>query len=112
MTNEFYKTAEEHYSFLLNQYKEKLNSEEVEKLAFEVVNKMAENGNITTPEQAIEKIAEYRDKAIEELKILNQALDLGPVEKTAEVPKLGSLSEAPSGDGQDNLTSFLLEDFY
>ncbi len=112
--SDFYKTAEEHYSFLLNEYKKNLSFQEIEKVAFEVVTKMAEKGQISTPEEAIEKIAEYREKAIDDLKIIDKALDFGPVEKTAETQKaaeLGSLSDTPSGDGQDNLTSFLLEDY-
>jgi len=112
LDNEFIKTAEEHYNFLLNEYKENISSKEIEKVAFEVVNKMVETGNITTPEEAIEKIAEYRSKGLEDLEIIKKAIDIGPVMKTAEhnSVKLGSLSDDPSGDGQDNLTSFLLED--
>ncbi len=114
MTNDFYKTAHEHFDFLLDQYKEKLNSEEIEKVAFEVINRMIHNGQISTPEEAIIKVAEYKQKALDDLKIIDKALDLGPVEKTAEIftaPELGSLSDTPSAESQDNLTSFLLEDY-
>jgi len=112
LDKDLYKTAEDHYNFLLSNYKDTLNSKEIEKLAFAVVTKMAEVGTISTPEEAIEKIAEYREKGLEDLKIIEKAIDLGPVVKTAEHEsvKLGSLSDSPSGDGQDNLTSFLLED--
>jgi hypothetical protein len=44
---------------------------------------------------------------LEDLEIAKKAIELNP---TQEVVKLGSLADTPS-DGQDNLTSFLLEDF-
>lgn len=114
MENTFYKTAEAHYQFLLEKYKESLDSKDVEKIAYEIVGKLAERKEISTPLEAIEKIAEYREKGLDDLRIVRKALDFSPVEKTAETakaPELGLLSDTPSGDGQDNLTSFLLEDY-
>jgi uncharacterized protein Smg (DUF494 family) len=112
----FEKTAQEHYSYLLEEYEKSQGQEEVEKLAMTVITKMVEREDITEPGEVIEKLAELRQQSTEDLKVLEKAVELGRKSgdeeptKTASAP-LGSLSEEHNGDGQDSLTKFLLEDY-
>jgi hypothetical protein len=112
----FKKTAQEHYNFLLEEYEKSQSIEEVEKLAMTVVTKMVEREDITEPGEVIEKLADLRQQTSEDLKVLEKAVELGRIPgnegpiKTASA-SLGTLTETPSGDGQDNITKFLLEDY-
>jgi len=112
----FEKTAQEHYNFLLEEYEKSQSIEEVEKLAMAVVTKMVEREDITEPGEVIEKLADLRQQTSEDLKVLEKAVELGRIPgnegpaKTASA-SLGTLTETPSGDGQDNITKFLLEDY-
>jgi len=107
---EFEKTAQEQYKFLLTEFEKKQVHEEVEKLAMAVITKMVEKSDITEPGEVIEKLAELRQQSIEDLKVLEKAVELGRNTKETSV-KLGSLSDEASYDGKDPLTSFLLEDY-
>ena len=112
----FEKTAQEHYNFLLEEYEKSQGADEREKLAMTVVTKMVERADLTEPGEVLEKLAELRQQTTEDLKILEKAVELGRIPggegptKTASA-SLGSLAEIPSGDDQDNLTKFLLEDY-
>jgi hypothetical protein len=112
----FEKTAQEHYNFLLEEYEKSQGNEEVEKLAMTVITKMVEREDITEPGEVIEKLAELRQQTSEDLKVLEKAVELGRMPSNEEPSKtasasLGTLTETPSGDGQDSLTQFLLEDY-
>ncbi len=112
----FEKTAEEHYKFLLEEYEKSQSIEEIEKLAMIVVTKMVEREDITEPGEVIEKLADLRQQTPEDLKVLEKAVEMGRIPgkegptKTASA-LLGTLTEIPSGDGQDNITKFLLADY-
>ncbi len=113
----FEKTAQEHYNFLLEEYEKSQGVEEVEKLAMTVVTKMVEREDITEPGEVIEKLADLRQQTPEDLKVLEKAVELGRNPGSDKGPTktasalLGTLTETPSGDGQDNITKFLLEDY-
>jgi uncharacterized protein Smg (DUF494 family) len=112
----FEKNAQEHYNFLLEEYEKSQGSQEVEKLAMTVITKMVEREDITEPNEVIEKLAELRQQTTEDLKVLDKAVELGRVQSTEEPTKiastsLGHLTDEPTGDGQDNITKFLLEDY-
>ena len=112
----FEKTAQEHYNFLLEEYEKSPGHEEVEKLAMTVITKMVEREDLTEPSEVIEKLAELRQQTTEDLKVLEKAVELGRKPGSEESVKtasklLGSLSETPTGDGQDSLTRYLLEDY-
>lgn len=112
----FEKTAQEQFDFLLEEYEKSQGAEEREKLAMAVITKMVERADITEPGEVLEKLAELRQQSNEDLKVLEKAVELGRIPGVEEPTKtasasLGSLSESPSGDDQDNLTKFLLEDY-
>jgi len=112
----FEKRAQEHYSFLLEEYEKSQGIDEVEKLAMAVITKMVEREDITEPGEVIEKLAELRQQSAEELKVLEKAVELGRIHKnetpTKTASSLGHLSDSSNGDGQNNLIKFLLEDEY
>jgi hypothetical protein len=112
--NKLLKTAADKLRTLAQETKTYRNKEEIEKLAFSIVTKMAEQNSFDSPKEALEKYSEYKEKDIEDLKITEKALELdlknffNNQEKVAE--DLGSLTNEPTGHDMDNLTSMLLED--
>jgi len=90
---------------------------EREKQASVIVTKLVDSENLSTPTQVLEKLAELRDKDLDELKVIDKALEYNPQsssqpahqEKIAD-GSLGHLSDSPSGDGMDNLTQFLMSE--
>lgn len=111
----FSQEVQKKYDFLLDEHKDNLERKEIEKLAMEAIEKQVDDGDIGSPTELLEKLSEYREQSVEELQILNKAIDLGKSPKVrTEVEKeasFGTLSEKYSVDGQENnLISFLLED--
>lgn len=109
----------EKYDFLLDQYRVKSATEEVEKLATIIIDKQIESGNISEPAEVIEKLAEYRGQTVEELTVLDKAVDLGfspkeEMEKEAST-ELGKIAEdshdySSGGNAEDRFVDFLITD--
>lgn len=98
---EIMKTAAVQLRGLSTKLKEYVEKEEIAKLAEEIIKK-------TLGDETLLKLAEYKEKNIEELKIIEKAIEL---HKTGEL-NLGSLSQDFSDNGElDALTAFLVEDY-
>jgi hypothetical protein len=110
--NSIYGDIKEKYSFLLDEHKKSNEQENIEKLAFSAVEKLVEKGSISEPQEVIEKLSEFRNNSVEELKILNKAIELGR-DTTSDDIKLGSLAEEKPAfpeSAEDKFNNFLLSD--
>lgn len=117
---EMLKQAAEQLKALKNEVEEYRTYQEIEKQAGLIIGKMIENEQFDSPLEVLEKLSELKEKDLDELKVIEKAIELNKsqshnLNKTAHKKvagnDLGRLSDAPSGDGMDNLTSFLLKDY-
>ena len=112
----FLKDTQEKYIFLLDEYKKQTMNDEIEKLSEAAIGKMINDGTIVEPLDVLEKLSEFRQQDIEELKILNKAIEFGKVNSThiTKEASLGSLAEKSTSveNAEERFISFLTEDLY
>lgn len=99
------KTAASHLRSLSAEVQSYREMEEKRKF---VENILEKNASYISGAEFIDKFAEYMSKDLDELKIIEKAIELS---KTGEL-RLGSLStQAADNGGMDPLTAFLVEEY-
>jgi hypothetical protein len=102
------------FAFLLDEFKKNKSTEEVEKLAMAAIEKQVELGDIKEPEEVIEKLAQYRNESVENLVILNKAIEIGKkpdnFEKEASLGSISDNKPANPSSAEEGFFQALIED--
>jgi hypothetical protein len=96
------------FAGFLKEFANSSANKEKEKKAEQITNKLIDSGLISA-EEVLEKLSNLREKTIEDLTILDKALDL---HKQSEFLSIGELSDSPghgTGNAKDRFVNDLLD---